>query len=240
MPYKKTIKRIARKTYRKLKPYASKKKGYSNRMKLYKEVNQIKKMMNAEKKVKENSLFGQGVGQSNGILDGAYCSSIMPTISQGNGYDARNGRSIKLSGAYIRGKFQAQSSTINKIKFNVTIVKSIGIPQTTTQVLNGLYNVDSISGLRDYFAPRNPDSFTDYRIICSRNYLLYPDSISGQTGIIDYMMPLKLNHHVRYSLNTTTIEEGELFVIVRADSGDQATSTGAFFSMAIRFTYYDN
>lgn len=242
MPYKKTLKRFARKTYRKvIKPYVNKKKGRTNRMKLYNEVRAIKKMMNAEKKQAELTINGQGVGQLLNASDGIYCNTLTPTIGQGTTFTTRNGRSIKLNGAYIRGKFVAQSNAINKIKFNMTIVRYVGKTQTTTDIIGGMYNVDSLTGLRDYFAPRNPDTYTDYRLITSRNYVMYPDSISGQTGIIDFIMPLKLNHHIRYNGNTNTIEEGEMFIIIRADSGDGGSpATGAFFSLSIRLTYYDN
>lgn len=245
MVYKKfgrRARKYAKKIYKKaVKPYVNKKKGYNNRMKLYKEITAIKKMVNAEKKVKETFLNGIGVAQLNNAVDGIYVNTITPTISQGNGFDQRNGRSIKLSGAYLRGKFTAQTNTINKIKFNMMIIRCVGQPQTTTQIATGMFNADALSGIRDYFAPRNPDAFSDYRVICSRNYVLYPDSISGQTGIVDYMMPLKLKHHIRYQNNTNTIDEGELFVIIRADSGDSGTPlTGAFWQMSIRFTYYDN
>lgn len=244
MPYsrvRKYAKKVARKTYKKIKPYTSKKKGYKNRMKLYTEINQIKRMINAEKKTIDSYINGQGVAQLNNAVDGIYVSSIVPTISQGAQYDQRNGRSIKLSGAHLRGKFVAQSNTINKVKYNMMIVRYVGQPQTTTQIASGMFNNDPLTGLKNIFASRNPDSFTDYRIIASKNYTLYPDSISGQTGIIDFTLPLKLKHHIRYSNNTNTIEEGEMFVIVRADSGDSGTpATGAFFSMSIRITYYDN
>lgn len=246
MPYKQTTRknRYLRRAYRKvIRPYVKTKKGRgrANRMKLYSEISAIKKMVNAEKKTKETYLNGVGVAQLNNAADGIYCNTITPVISQGNGFDARSGRSIKLCGAYLRGKFTAQTNCVNKIKYNMMIVQVLGKAQTTTEITAGMFNPDSLSGIRDYFAPRNPDSFTDYKIIASRNYTLYPDTISGQTGIIDYMMPLKLNHHIRYSNNTNTIDEGELFVIIRADSGDSGSAnTGAFWQMSIRFTYYDN
>lgn len=248
MPYVKTkrfvkrTRKYARKVYKKaIKPYVNKKKGYKNRMKLYSEINQIKRMVNAEKKQKSVFINGAGVAQLANGADGIYCNSITPVISQGSGYDNRTGRSIKLSGAYLRGKFTAQSNTVNKVKYNLMIVKCVGAPQTTTSITSGMFNSDPLAGVRNIFAGRNPDRFTDYRIIKSKNFTLYPDSIAGQTGIIDYQMPLKLNQHIRYSLNTNTIEEGELFVIIRADSGDSGVPlTGAFFDMSIDFTYYDN
>lgn len=234
--------KYGKKIYKKVvKPYVNKKKGYKNRLKLYKEIGAIKRMMNAEKKQKSVFINGAGVAQLANGADGIYCNSITPTITQGSGYDNRNGRSIKLSGAYLRGKFTSQSNTINKIKYNVMIVRVVGAPQSTANIVAGMFNVDPLAGIRNIFAGRNPDRFTDYRIITSRNFVLYPDSISGQTGIINYQMPLKLNHHIRYNLNTNTIEEGELFVIIRADSGDSGSPlTGAFFDMSIDFTFYDN
>lgn len=246
MPYKKTLykkfRKNTRRVYRKVvKPYVNKKKGYRNRMKLYNEVNQIKRMINAEKKQKSVFINGAGVAQLSNGADGIYCNTITPVITQGSGYDNRTGRSIKLSGAYLRGKFTAQSNTVNKVKFNLMIVRVIGAPQTTATIVAGMFNGDPLAGVRNIFAGRNPDRFVDYRILKSKNYTLYPDSITGQTGIIDYTMALKLNHHIRYSLNTNTIEEGELFVIIRADSGDSGTPlTGAFFDMSIDFTFYDN
>jgi len=243
--YKKFVRRArkyAKKGYRKVvKPYVNKKKGYKNRLKLYKEIGAIKRMMNAEKKQVDASINGIGVAQLNNGSDGIYCNSIVPTIAQGITFSTRNGRSVKLSGAYLRGKFVAQTNTINKIKYNMMFVTYKGIPQTATQISTGMFNPDQLTLVRDYFAPRNPNSFTDYRIIASRNFTLYPDSISGQTGIVDFLMPLKLSHHLRFNDNTNTIEEGEIFVIIRADSGDSGTSaTGAFFTMSIRLTYYDN
>lgn len=239
---KKIIRRGAKKAYRKVvKPYVSKKKGYSNRMKLYKEVAQIKRMVNAEKKTKQFISFGNGVAQLANAVDGIFAISLIPTISQGNGFDARTGRSIKLSGAYLRGQFKAQTNTINRLKFTMTIVKYVGKTQTLSDITSGMYLQDNISGVRDYFASRNPDSFTDYRVIAQRNYYVQPDSITGQTGITDFMMPLKLTHHIRYSLNTNTIEEGEIFLIIRGDSGDSGTPlTGAFFQISNTLTYYDN
>ena len=236
------VQKFAKKVYKKVvKPYVSKKKGYTNRMKLYKEVAAIKKMVNAEKKTKDYAINVAGTAQLANGADGIICASIIPTITQGVGYDNREGRSIRCSGLYLRGQLVAQTNTVNKVKYNLLIVKAVGKPQTPSEIVTGMFNQDFISNVRDYFAPRNPDSFRDYRIIASRDFIMQPDSITGQKGITDFMLPLKVTHHIRYSLNTNTIEEGDLFYILRADSGDSGTPlTGSFFSMSIRFTYYDN
>lgn len=244
--YKNRVGRMFRKfgkrAYRKVvKPYVNKKKGYSNRMKLYREVNAIKKMINAEKKNKEFTQSGIGVAQLYNGSDGAVCISITPTITQGNGFDQRNGRSIKLSGMYLRALVQQQTNTSNRISFNITIVRCVGKTQTPTEVIIGMFNPDPITTVRQYNCPRNPDSFTDYRILASRNFFLEADYLGTQTAQCNVYMPLKLNHHLRYSNNTNTIEEGEIYLIVRADRGDAGTAlTGGFMQVSANLSYYDN
>lgn len=238
----KTAKKYSKRIYRKaIKPYVSKKKGYKNRMKLYKEVAAIKKMVNAEKKQKDFSLVGQGIAQQANGSDGILCFSITPTITQGSGFDNRTGRSIKLSGLYLRAQMQSQTNAINRIQYNFMVITVKGKPQTTAEIIDGMFNVDSITGLRQFNCPRNPDNFTDYRIIASKNYFIEPDYITSQSQIVDIYMPLKLSHHIRYASNSTTIEEGELFFIIRGNRGDSGTAdTGAFLNTTARLTYYDN
>lgn len=242
MAFRKTLKKFARKAYKKvIRPYTNKKKGRTNRMKLYQEVSAIKKMVNAEKKQKDIQYTGQSIGQLLNGSEGAQIFTLIPSIAQGAGYDQRNGRSLKMSGLFIRGQFYQQTNTNNRMKINCMIIKVVGTPVVTSTILTNLFNTDSISGVRDYFAPRNPDAFTDFRIIASKNFTLLPDNISGQTGNVDFLWPLKLSHHVRYDLNTSSITEGELFMIIRADRGDSGTpATGAWYQMTIRATYFDN
>lgn len=243
MPYYRKAKSAAKKVYRKVvKPYVSKKKGYSNRMKLYKEVAAIKRMVNAEKKSKDATIVGAGVAQSNGVSDGAYVVSVTPVIAVGATYEQRNGRSIKCSGLYFRGQIQGQTNQISSIRYNFTFVLVKGAPQTTANILTGMFNADPLSGIRDYFASRNPDQYRDYVIIASRNYTLFPDNITGEQSRCNIMFPLKLRHHIRYDAATAAIQEGEIFLIVRATNGDSAGGalTGGFLNASFRLSYYDN
>lgn len=240
--YKRYARKYGKKIYRKaIHPYVNKKKGYANRMKLYKEVQAIKKMVNAEKKTAEDSKTGIGVAQLANGSDGIYVSSITPVIPQGSGFGNRTGRSIKCSGLFFRGQFDAQTNQVNEIKYSLMLVTVKGNTQSTTDIANNMFNVDSLSGIRDYFCSRNPDHYGDFRILAARNYTLRPDQITGQTTKVNFMMPLKLRHHIRYNQNTNNITEGEIYIIIRASDGDSGTpSTGAFFQCSYRLTYYDN
>lgn len=242
MPYVRRIKKAAKKGYKKfVRPYVKRKGGYNNRMKLYKEISAIKKMVNAEKKMKEFALGGQAVGQLSNASDGALCFSITPLITQGTGYDNRTGRSIKCSGLYLRGLVQQQANTTNRMNFNVTIVTVQGQPQSTAQILSGMFNTDPITGVRQYNCPRNPDNYTDYRILSSRNYFLEADYLGTQLSQTNVYMPLKLSHHIRYANNSNTIEEGEIFIIIRCDRGDSGSpATGGWMAVSARLSYFDN
>lgn len=234
-------KKMVKKGYKKVvRPYVKRKGGYNNRMKLYKEVQAIKKMINAEKKYVEGNHNGVGIGQLFNGADGIYCASITPTIAVGAGYNNRTGISVKCSGLYFRGQFVAQANTINMLRIKMTILRVNGAPQTTANIISGMYDPDSLTAMRDYNASRNPNQFQDYKVITERRMILYPDSITGQQSNYNFNIPLKLTHHIRWN-TSGTIQEGELFMIIRADNGDGGTPvTGAFFSCSQRLTYYDN
>lgn len=239
--FAKRIRKGAKRVYKKvIHPYVNKKKGYANRMKLYKEVGMLKRMVNAEKKYVEGNINGQGVAQLFNGADGIYCATVTPTIAVGAAYNQRNGNSIRLSGLYIRGRFTQQTNTINPLRFHVDIMTVKGAPQSTSNIISGMYDPDSLSGVRDYFCSRNPAQYTDYRIISSRKYYVKQDTIATGATNVDFCLPLKLKHHLRWN-TSNVIQEGELFIIIRGDAGDGGTPlTGCFFSASFRLSYFDN
>lgn len=240
--YRPKLRKFGKRVFKKyVSPFVNKKTGHRNRMKLYKEIGAIKRMLNVEKKTKDGSINAQTVGQLYNSADGVFCTNLLPTISQGTGFDQREGRSIKLTGLYLRGKFQQQANTSNVLRLNMIIFKLKQGTNTTAAVLPKMFNPDSLTGVRDYYCPRNPDSYKEFVIIKSKNIVIQPDNIAGQSGITNFILPIKLNHHVRYDANSNTIVSGDIFIIIRGDSGDCGTpSTGALFNLSTRFTYVDN
>ena len=235
---KSTFRRFYRKA---IHPYVNKRKGYRNRMKLYQEVNSIKRMINAEKKTAIGTLENQSFAQTYNGVDGCYATQLFPTITQETGYSNRTGRSIRLSGLYMRARFSAQTNNINRTKFNVLLVRAPGLTQTPSEVLDGMFLPDQISTYRDLNCSRNPDKYTDYRIIASKTYFLAADQISTEVSYLDVAVPLKLNFHVRYQEDTNTITEGMIYIILRADRGDAGTAlTGIGFNISYTYTYFDN
>jgi len=197
-------------------------------------------MVNAEKKYVESNIVGNAIGQLQNGSDGVQCLDITPLPAVGNTFQQRNGNSIKLSGLYFRGQVLAQTNLLNSLTIKMTIVIAKGMPQTPTQIVIGMYDIDSLTGLRDINCSRNPAQFSDYRIITERTIKLHPDNITGQQAIYNFHIPLKLTHHIRWN-TSNVVQEGQMYLLLRASNGDSGSpATGAFFSSSSRLSYYDN
>lgn len=229
----------AKKTY-KSKP---KSKISGSTKSLVKKVNALaRKVPNPEKKYVNFGTLDLRIGQTDGVgFDGVDVNDITPIIVQGNNYFQRSGNMIKPTGIYFRFNASQQVNTTNRIQYNISLYRVTGYPQNGPQVLVGVFDTDPITGFRDYNAPRNPAQYKDYRCVFSRNYTLKPDNIAGQTGIMDMHVPIKLGNYTMRWDTTGAIQEGQLFIIVRANSGnyDAASNTGAVLKMSYRFSYTD-
>lgn len=173
-------------------------------------------------------------------VDGIDVVEISPIIAQGAASNQRIGSAVTASGMYMRLQVIQQASTVNILYYNVTIVRVKGRTQTGPEVMAGMYDTDSISGLRDYNAPRNISHMKEYQVLYNKNYTLKPDSITGQTGQMNMHIPLKLKYVQRYDISGL-LTEGQLFIIVRAASGNYSVSsnTGAVMYMGYRYSYTD-
>lgn len=175
-------------------------------------------------------------------VDGIDCVELTPIIALGTAYNQRVGSAVKPTGMYVRMLVTQQTSTVNVLQYNVTIVRVKGGNQTVNEVFAGMYDPDTITGLRDYNAPRNPNHWKDYAVIFSKNYALRPDSVAGASGSMDMHVPLRLqNYTMRHDIATGAVTEGQLFIIVRAATGNYsaATNTGAIMYLSYRLSYTD-
>lgn len=236
MPPKNARKRPARKPYKK----KTRVNALANRVTaLY------KRIPAPEKKYVNFGTLDLRVGQYESTgpsVDGIDCVELTPIIAQGSAYNQRVGNAVTPTGMYVRMKVTQQANTVNVLQYNVTIVRVKGGNQSAIDVFAGMYDVDNISGFRDYNAPRNPNQWKDYSVIFSKNYSLRPDSVTGATGTMDMHVPLKLKGYtMRHDVSTGAVTEGQLFIIVRAASGNYSTAaqTGALMYLSYRFSYTD-
>lgn len=241
---RKRVGRVVRKAGR----YAYKKTGLKNPIKkgrlssarLYKnaskiaqigaEVAVLRGMMNAEKKRWLNGVNNTAVGQVNGNTSGAYTSDITPVMSQGVTYNTRNGSSIKWTSAYLQLQFIHQAATQSTIKGSIYIikVKNAIIPSAT--LLSNFFNPSPFitsTTIYDDNCTRNQDYFKDFVVLKRKKFYVACDKISGQPNQTTIKMPLKLGHHVKFSGDTNTLTDGQVWMLIVTDNGNMNSATAS-------------
>lgn len=263
MYFKKTVKKAAKKSSRYLnKRYFKKKSNYTPKWgRIEKDVAYLKSVLNPEKKKHQQSFTDGLVAQCTGNLDSYFCLDVTPNPAQGTTSITRNGNSIKLHSAYLKMQFQNQSSSnVNPMRMRVMLVQVIGQPlaSTATFIQRFLKPNQFIPGVSiyDYFSDRNEESFKQYRVLRSKNVYMRANQHSGQQSIVNTSCGIKFkNYHVKFSSDgSTTIQDGQLYLLILADSGNSSTSTtstltgtaitapntGSFVQMDLTTYFYDN
>lgn len=221
-------------------------KGKINFNKIAKDVKYLKTVLNPEKKYFIQTVTSASVAQQNGgVNTGWNANDITPLPISGPGFGERNGSSIKLHSMSIEFQFTQQTNTINGMRINILILQTIGEAQTIASgAVNELFDVNPFSTFTDLNALRNMDHMKNIKIIRSMNVYLKADALatarSTKTGA------LRLNfgqsgHHIKFGGNTTTVANGQLWVLFRGENGDKgAALTGADLKYQIRSWYFDN
>lgn len=262
---RKFIRKVAKKAGRAVKRRYFKGKGFSkpNVGRMVKDVAFLKSIVNAEKKrLQVASTTRQVVAQVAGASSsGQYMLDITPTPTQGVSYNQRTGNSIKWHSSFINFQFTHQAATSAPVTLLIQIVKVVGEPYAT---LNPNALEDYLmpnpfcpsSTVYDLYAPRNPNSFKTFRVLRSKKVHVKCDQISGQPMLASVNCGLKLrNHHVKWQNDNTTLASGQVFIIIRANTGnsDNTTTwtggegvyittptTGIQFNYQYQHYYYDN
>ena len=246
MPGKKTsfIKRAGRYVKKGLKKrYGSWSKP--NISQLSKDVAMLKHLVNVEKKKTDVTLSTPtGIGQfadESLATTGVYVTRLTPTINQGIQNNQRTGNSLKLVSAMVNMEFRQQSSCRNNIRLRWYI---INVPEEDM----GLSNVEvkfmeenPFSGVIDYNSSRNPEFFTQFKVIRSGNVYIKQDAQSNLAYQANVKCPLKLNHHLKYDANdTANSTKNQFYLYVVADRGDVSLNTGVQIQYNTRWYYTDN
>lgn len=246
-----------KKTYRK----ASVKKTYSNRSlmkgaKLLRDVAILKKMVNAEKKNLtseiENGAVAQlfGSGATTGT-SGHYLFDVTPIPAQGDGYNNRNGNSIKWHSSYYNFMFQRQTGSTSFIGMRMKIqwIKVTGQPYASASDILGKFIkhnpfIDNVQ-VYDTNSERKPEYFKDFKVLRTQ-YVYFPENSQNQQSQKVVKSGLKTNFHVKFNNNTNTIATGQVLMLITCDCGNYSgVTTSAFDNVitqqsltGINFNYY--
>ena len=166
-----------------------------------KDVMMLKKLVNVEKKRYDYTISSLTLGQVNNNTSGTNALDITPILSSGSGYSQRNGASVKIVSMFCKFQFWQQVNNNHPMKGRIELWKAKGVPQTAPTLLQDLYNVNPVSTIIDYNSMRNPDYYGDATKICTK-YFSLTSFFSTQVSIREVCIPLKLQHHIRYSMDT--------------------------------------
>jgi len=241
------FKRVARRVGRKVVKAAKKrymKRGSLNVSRIAKDVKMLKHLVNVEKKRFDITLTTPApVSLSFNAAQGAYAAIISPAPIEGTGNGERVGNSIKLVSAMINLRFSQQGSAVNPIHIKYWIVcrPDNATSYTANSTFSHFLEPNPFSTQRDYHSNRDPEYFTSMKVITSGTVHLKQDSITGGQSIVQRKVPLKLNHHLKYNTDSSTITtKNQFYLFAVASEGDQALSTGGLIQYNIRWYYTDN
>ena len=263
MAYGNYIKRKARKAVRKVgqavKKRYTNKRGGTRMGRLAKDVMYLKSVLNPEKKRFQFYNPDNLIGQVNGNTDGGFFTDVTPIPSQGITYDTRNGASIKLHSTMWHFQFTQQVGVVADIKLILEIFSIKGDPYTGFTFRNERYLPNPfISGadIRDYNCQINADNFMKGKLVARRKITIRQDEVSSVKNLVDVKIPILYNkgqgHHIRFNKDTTTVESGQLCMVIRADRGnigavstlsgipDVGLNTGVNMAFNCINYYYDN
>jgi len=233
-----------KKTYANVRKAAQKR--YSKRSNIAKDVAMLKHLVNIEKKRSDITvIIAQPFGRANASADGAYHAIISPTIPQGITNSERTGNSVKLVSGCLDVSISQQVNAVNNNKIKLMIVcrpENAG-GYSAANTLNQMFEVNPFTSRRDFYSNRDPEYFSEFKVIKSITMDLKQDSVASGTTFIQKKIPLRLNHHLKYNTDGSTIPtKNQFYLIVLASDGEMASPslTGAQIQYNMRWYYTDN
>lgn len=260
--YKKSVKKsgtkkLSRKFYKSTGLINPIKKGKLSSSRLFKDVQMLKNMINAEKKQITLNTVSTTVGQVNGANSQAfYLLDVTPVISQGITGTTRNGNSVKIHSMVLKGQLIQQSAAVQAQRIKVEFFMNKSTTLSTSGLIGAIYDPNTLNGLYDINSTRALDTYKNFYCVSRKYYTINQDNQANVTGFKDITIPLKFKSwHVKYDdNNSNSITNGQMIMIVTADSGNVnpsttstittipviAPSTGSAFNFFINYWYYDN
>jgi len=215
-------------------------KGKVNYGRIASDAAKLVQLMNVEKKYIDTAITTNDTQFSQ---SGYYATEITPVVSQGITSSTRNGNSIKLVSARIDFQVKADTLCVNGLRYKwfIVCVKDNSNVPSSGAVTQRCFDTNIFGSYYDYHSQRDPDFYKLFQIVAKGGGKLMADSISGQAGINQFSKNLKLNHHLKYDSNSATATtQNAMHLIVFADTGTNAGTTGGLLSWSSRFWYVDN
>jgi len=236
------VKRLYNKAKKAVKKRYVSKGGNLKVSRLYKDVRYLKSVLNPEKKRITTKLDLTTLGQ----VDGNYCTPLVidvtpDGVTSGAGYNQRTGASIKLHSTHYQIQMEHQHNTVGEIKYKMMWICPKGQAVLNANI-NPAFMTDmfeqnpfitgSTNAAIDYNSPRNPDFFSNYKVIRQVNGIVKDDATSSEKVVKTFNVGFKYNkgkgHHVRFDRNssgTDSVLAGQIILVVMISRGNKSIST---------------
>lgn len=225
------------------------------RVKTLYNVAKVARLMNVEKKRSLITATSQIIGQLNANNGDQYSADMTPVPAQGIGYNQHTGSSVKIVSFHMTMQFWSQSAYNHSTKVIIEFFKIRGASQVPATFVTDYFTPNpSLSvNIIDFESNKDPDYFGQARLLCRKVITVPAPQFAGE--IMQKQVTIgrkKLSHHVRYDQNTTTIDDGQIIMVMRADSGNSGTistvtgapvlaaNTGLNFNYNMLWYYVDN
>lgn len=196
---------------------------------------------------------GFTLGQVNVNTSGYNTFRIEHSLPQGVGYGDRIGRSVLLTGMYIRFSIQQQSQLTIASRYRVEVWKSKTYFSNPDNFTNEVYESDGLSGFIDGNSTLNLLNRNLHTKIASKMCYLQSDQLSGVATLNNYKMFIKQRQKLEWSSSLTAPEENIFYYVVllayQGNKGGSASSvslipltqanTGAILNFTIDSFYVD-
>ena len=215
-------------------------KGGFKFAKLAADLEMVKNRLNVEKKDVRSDVTTTNFGQVLDGGEGALVLDMTQAINQGIGETQRIGNSLKVTGMSIPMQFTGQGNTLSGRKVRITMlrVKSADNGVSGTEAFEKVWEVNPLSGVRDYNAPRAyRNSKTDgISVVRSMTTYIAPPTLDNGASGADYSelsqrcitMNLKLNDIWRYDTNGDTVPSGlKYYLVLQSDLGNFGAGTSS-------------
>ena len=227
-------KKIGRRIYRATGLVNPVKKGRVSTTRLIKDVAMLKGIINSEKfRIESQPISDVFIGQVNANTSGHKIYDFTPVPSQGDGYNNRQGNSIRWKASHYSFFIQKQANNVGSCTMKIELIKIIGEPYTTiSSAIEGKYIEPDrwINGasVYDNASDRKPEYFKLFRVLRTV-YVKFPAAnyagvSNAQQKIINFGLKLP-NHHVKWNNNTNTMSDGQVLCLITCDTGNASTST---------------
>lgn len=223
-------------------------KGGFKFAKLAADLEMVKSRLNVEKKHKDRDVITYPVGQVNNNTDGALAMDITPVISQGTDSDERVGNSLKLTGISLPMSLTQMIENRGDRRVRITLlrVKAADNGVSAQEALEQVWDVNPLTGLRDFNAPRAFRNSKNDGISVLRSMTCYipaPAAASAEGNAVDtecmvknLRFSVKLQDILRFEQSSDTYPQGIRYVIVfQANAGNVNSSTNSTLDVPVTF-----